>query len=252
MAADPKLKGRKVRIGTDPLRVMPNGGALLCGSAAALGARVDAFAPAAAAAATGGAGGPDLELYYERRGHAYELRAASEKAKAKSAKWLSLNAETGCTDAARALLAVPMRVVLDGTEAVSNWCIAELQRRGHMQAPPPKAPAGRDTVEACTTVEYKLSAAASWLQRCNDEGGAGRPMEYNPAALEEAVLVMFQVWPEQFVLDLPGGKRELAEDTRACAVRETREETGIDLAGEEPVAEFDPRGVNRIFVWKLE
>ena len=46
---------------------------------------------------------------------------------------------------------------------------------------------------------------------------------------EMFVMVLVEVRSSEFRLDLPGGKRRLGEDTFKCAIRETEEESSLDV-----------------------
>ena len=53
----------------------------------------------------------------------------------------------------------------------------------------------------------------------------------------EAVLLILQAFDERYILTVPMGKRGLGESSMQCALRETAEETGLDIEND---ANFSP------------
>ena len=122
-------------------------------------------------------------------------------------------------DAAHSLLAVPFHWLLNNKKRILSMLneeVEELRRHGNHNVPSP--------------VDGHLSYTLKNL--CKLSGERLDEMGFGPRDSGLYFIVTFTIYEDRSCFSLPGGKREVAETSWECALRETKEETGIDLLEE--------------------
>jgi hypothetical protein len=214
----------------------PNGATLICGTNESLARLVEQGPHGRGSGQELGA--PTLWLCLtESHGHLHLRRDKFEERRTQ--QWMAkakLGEKSGCvdvgdTDAAVGFVAVPLNLLLElgngstTDETLIEWCTENFQSR----SPPlmPEAPGaclpGRNPKPESTKLKFR----DGWIEQLRQRQLEG----------VEAVLLMLQAFDERYILTVPMGKRSLGESSLQCALRETAEETGLDIEND---ANFSP------------
>ena len=138
----------------------------------------------------------------------FEVVADADK---NQSKYAEMNKNKDVQDVALGLIALPM---------------AELSKRAHL----PERDANRQIIEECLKLfQTKLNEKEHKATMSHSLQAASAGFRSQPRGDDKALIIALMEYPEKYELTCPGGKRHLHERSVDCAIRETKEETGIDL-----------------------